>query len=386
MRKSFYWVVALFLFFGWADLVWGQLEVGDTSPDFTAPVCVNDNTEDGDWSLYEEGANKVTWINLFTSWWPSCQTEAPQTETIWQEFIAENETYVNVIANGFDWSSYSCEGWASTFGITYPILDGGSSGGEAWELYGDGYIPHNVVLDHNYEVLYTSSGYSEGAILDAIALGLSYIPRDLDQDGILDSIDNCIDVQNYDQLDTDGDGMGDACDQCDNLVFTGGNVDGNGTIDIFDVLFLVDILIGSGTYICAEEAGDITQDGHLNVLDVIGLVQLILGGNQQQAMQYLQQLLDPMIFKQLTDEYTFLIAPKLIAYPNPSNTNINILGYGYITIYDIRGRLVKEMDIDGRYIWEAKGLPSGIYHIINETETFTVTILKWLNHIYSYER
>ena len=46
----------------------GQLEVGDISPDFTAPVCVNDNTEDGDWSLYDEGANKVTWINLFTSW------------------------------------------------------------------------------------------------------------------------------------------------------------------------------------------------------------------------------------------------------------------------------------------------------------------------------
>ena len=50
------------------EALWGQLEVGDTSPDFTAPVCVNDNTEDGDWSLYDEGANKVTWINLFTSW------------------------------------------------------------------------------------------------------------------------------------------------------------------------------------------------------------------------------------------------------------------------------------------------------------------------------
>ena len=244
-------------------------------------------------------------------------------------------------------------------------------------LYGDGYIPHNVVLDHNYEVLYTSSGYSEGAILDAIELGLSYIPRDLDQDGILDSIDNCIDVQNYDQLDTDGDGMGDACDQCDNLVFTGGNVDGNGTVDIFDVLFLVDILTGSGTYICAEEAGDITQDGHLNVLDVIGLVQLILGGNQQQAMQYLQQLLDPMVFKQLTDEYTFIAAPKLICISESIKYQyINILGYGYVTIYDMRGRLVKKMDIDGRYIWDAKGLPSGIYHIINETETIKVTILK----------
>jgi hypothetical protein len=34
------------------------------------------------------------------------------------------------------------------------------------------------------------------------------------------------------------------------------------------------------------------------------------------------------------------------------------------------------MDLDGRYIWDAKGLPSGIYHIINETETIKVTILK----------
>ena len=68
MKKTFQWLTALFLFCGWSDLVWGQLEVGDTSPDFTAPVCVNDNTEDGYWSLYDEGANKVTWINLFTSW------------------------------------------------------------------------------------------------------------------------------------------------------------------------------------------------------------------------------------------------------------------------------------------------------------------------------
>ena len=68
MKKTFQWLTALFLFCGWSNLVWGQLEVGDTSPDFTAPVCVNDNTEDGDWSLYDEGVNKVTWINLFTSW------------------------------------------------------------------------------------------------------------------------------------------------------------------------------------------------------------------------------------------------------------------------------------------------------------------------------
>ncbi len=51
-----------------------QLEVGDTSPDFSAPICMNgedvnpDIVLGDDWSLFEEGAGKVTWINLFTSW------------------------------------------------------------------------------------------------------------------------------------------------------------------------------------------------------------------------------------------------------------------------------------------------------------------------------
>jgi len=51
-----------------------QLQVGDTSPDFGASICMNGedvNPEfvDGSyWSLHEEGAGKVTWINLFTSW------------------------------------------------------------------------------------------------------------------------------------------------------------------------------------------------------------------------------------------------------------------------------------------------------------------------------
>ena len=54
--------------------------------------------------------------------------EAPQTEDIWQDFLAENENYLNIVANGFDWTSYTCEGWASAFGITYPMIDGGSNG------------------------------------------------------------------------------------------------------------------------------------------------------------------------------------------------------------------------------------------------------------------
>ena len=212
--------------------------------------------------------------------------EAPQTEEIWQDYLSNNEDHLNIIANGFDWTSYSCESWTSAFGITYPMLDGGTSGGEAWGLFGNGYIPHNVVLDHNYQVIYTASGYNESAILNAINLALSYVPRDQDGDGIMDSTDNCIAVFNNHQNDYDLDGSGDACDPCNNLdIYVAGNIDGTqnsinseAIIDIFDVLSLTDIVLKGIDYGCGYEISDIREDGNLNVLDIVALVQIVLAG------------------------------------------------------------------------------------------------------------
>jgi len=194
---------------------------------------------------------------------------------------------LNVIKAGFDWGQpYSCNGWADEFGITYPMLDETNGGMEAWDIFGAGYIPHNVVLDHNGEVLFTNSGYQENDIIEAIELGLSYVPRDEDSDGVLDSIDNCFDVMNPDQLDIDGDGAGDACDPCDNLnIFTSGNTNGTlttggfVTVDIFDVLSLVEIILSGDTESCGYEISDYTADGNVNVIDVIALVQFILNGD-----------------------------------------------------------------------------------------------------------
>ena len=287
---------------------------------------------------------------------------------MWQGFLAENEDYVVMLANGFDWTSYSCEGWVEAFGTSYPVLDGGSSGGEAWSLFGDGYIPHHVVLDGNKEVLYTASGSNISAIMEAIELGLSYVVRDTDADGVVDSLDNCIDASNYDQEDIDNDGMGDVCDACDNNVFTNGNLNGDINVDIFDVMAMVDLVTDGVNDGCAYEASDITGDGTVNVFDVIVLVQNVMGGNQQQAIQYLEDIVDKATFLSLF--------PQLSAYPNPSNSSVNIEGYGDIIIYDIRGRLVEKMRINGMYSWNTENLPSGVYRILNGKEKISVTLVK----------
>ena len=90
--------------------------------------------------------------------------EAPLTENIWQVYQGQP---VVVIAAGDDWHQpYSCEDWASTFGLSYPILDDDS--GDIYGLFGNGYIPHNVIIDHQGIVLYSQSGFSQGAIINTI--------------------------------------------------------------------------------------------------------------------------------------------------------------------------------------------------------------------------
>ncbi len=50
------------------------------------------------------------------------------------------------------------------------------------------------------------------ALLFTAGLGVPVLAADGDGDGVDDGVDNCLDVANPDQIDSDGDGCGNACD------------------------------------------------------------------------------------------------------------------------------------------------------------------------------
>ncbi len=91
-------------------------------------------------------------------------------------------------------------------------------------MFGTGYIPHNIVISGDGQVLYSDSGFNQSAIINFINQALEDLDVDFDNDGINDCEDNCIENFNPYQEDNDYDGIGDVCDQCDNNVFVTGDL------------------------------------------------------------------------------------------------------------------------------------------------------------------
>ena len=125
--------------------------------------------------------------------------------------------------------------------------------------------------------------YSTKQIYQTGKVNINDMDPDIDDDGILNNDDNCIESWNPQQEDIDNDLIGDACDPCNNLVYSLGNpngdtdIDGNPLINIIDVLTLVDYLaFDQNENVCQQPTLNINQDNHINIVDVSNLVQIDL--------------------------------------------------------------------------------------------------------------
>ena len=102
----------------------------------------------------------------------------------------------------------------------------------------------------------------------AFIYGVDPFPNDEDEDGVTDSEDNCPSVYNPDQLDTDNDGLGDACDPDDDNDGIDDDIDPY-PLDDTDFIWKVNVYqkdsSGNYTYLSIQtEMGDIFAYGDLD--------------------------------------------------------------------------------------------------------------------------
>jgi hypothetical protein len=182
-------------------------------------------------------------------------------------FRHDNITYRNV----WKWDSYRplCEmgeGKVNRYCLKTEYFDGAASGSH---LSLSGYSLSQDSLQH----------FLRRTIQDILWQRVGGSP-DSDGDGIINAQDNCPDLPNPDQTDTDGDGIGDAC--CCDLR---GDVNGSGNgPDISDLIFMSTYMFQGGPApVCLQNANFNGSGALPDITDILGMVDFMFQNGQAPA-------------------------------------------------------------------------------------------------------
>jgi hypothetical protein len=129
---------------------------------------------------------------------------------------------------------------------------------------GSGNFTIDALLAGPYDVTISRAGYATVTIDVSVRKGIvrnigtiTLPPFDSDSDTVIDLFDNCTEVANVDQRDSDGDGFGNACDA---------DLDNNCSVNFTDLGAL------KAVFFTSDANADLNGDGNVNFVD-LGIMQ-----------------------------------------------------------------------------------------------------------------
>ena len=110
-------------------------------------------------TLYEH-FGRVILIDFSADWCGPCRDEAGHLESLYQNNKDKGFQIIRILTGG------SPAAWADDYNLTFPVLD--DTSWKLCDIYGEDYVPLNIILDRNMTIRYKESGYEESSIANTI--------------------------------------------------------------------------------------------------------------------------------------------------------------------------------------------------------------------------